>query len=103
VSEAIYEPSPGDSDNDRAVDIDQAFGENGVDELIDTSYSPPEKPLELDRFGTTVEEQREGESFEQRLAQEEPDPNASVVLDEGRFDGDTPVRVNRTDTSPSQG
>jgi hypothetical protein len=83
VSEAVYEPGPNDSDNDRAVDIDQAFGENGVDELIDRSYSPPEKPLELDKFGTTLAEQRQGESFEQRLAQEEPDPNASLVLDEG--------------------
>jgi hypothetical protein len=91
VSEAIYEPNPGDGDNDNAVDIDAAFGDESVDELIDQSYSPPERSPEYTRYGTTVEEQRAGESLEQRLAQEEPDPNASVELDGGRFAGDTPV------------
>jgi hypothetical protein len=91
VSEAIYEPNPGDGDNDGVVDTDAAFGDDSVDQVIDQSYSPPERSPEYTHFGTTVEEQREGESFEQRLAQEEPDPNASVQLDGGRFDGDTPV------------
>jgi hypothetical protein len=91
VSEAMYEPNPGDGDNDNVVDTDAAFGDESVDALIDQSYSPPERSPEYARFGTTVEEQREGESFEQRLAQEEPDPGASVELDGGRFAGDTPV------------
>jgi hypothetical protein len=95
VSEAVYEPNPGDGDNDGAVDIDTAFGEDGVDQLIDQSYSPPEGYRASEHFGTTVEEQQEGESFEQRLAQEEPDPSASLILDEGapseRAGEDTPV------------
>ena len=91
MSEAIYEPNPGDGDNDGALDIDAAFGDDGGDRLIDQSYSPPDHARESGRFGTTVEEQQEGESFEQRLEQEEPDPNASLELDGGRFAGDTPV------------
>jgi hypothetical protein len=83
VSERIYEPGPNDSDNDRAVDIDQAFGENAVDELLDTSYSPPEKPVGMTKFGTTLAEQRTGETLDQRLAQEEPDPAMEVDLVEG--------------------
>ena len=95
MSEAIYEPNPGDGDNDGAIDIDAAFGDDGGDQLLDRSYSPPDHARQAAHYGTTVEEQRDGESFEQRLAQEEPDPNASVVLDEGGRSGrageDTPV------------
>ena len=39
----------------------------------DEGYSPPERPLEVDEFGTTAEEEREGESWDARLARELPD------------------------------
>jgi hypothetical protein len=85
MSEQNYEPGDdGDEDTpdpDDVIDIDTAFGDDVEDQDFLTSggYSPPEKPRGLDRFGTTVDEQREGESLEARLAQEVPDPN----LDEG--------------------
>jgi hypothetical protein len=73
-----------DDERDEIIDQDQMFGEDdGGDEAMDTGYSPPERPRELDAFGTTASEQREGESFEQRLAQEEPDPAMEVDLVEG--------------------
>jgi Family of unknown function (DUF5709) len=40
--------------------------------LYDTSWSPPERPPGHD-FGNTLAEEREGESLDQRLAEEEPD------------------------------
>lgn len=51
----------------------------------DEGYSPPERPLEVDEFGTTPEEEREGESWDARLAREVPD----VQRGEGDDLGDT--------------
>ncbi|GAB3600665.1 DUF5709 domain-containing protein [Angustibacter peucedani] len=61
-------------------DEDQPGAEDGLDDRglvdpLDEGYSPPEKPRAVESFGTTFEEAREGESLEQRIAQEEPDPN----------------------------
>lgn len=81
MSDGIYEPvNDGDGD-DGVIDLDQAFGEDGTD-VIETSYSPPERPRGLDAYGTTLEEEQAGESLDQRLAQEEPDP--AMQVDEGR-------------------
>lgn len=52
--------------------------DRGIDDPLDEGYSPPEKPRAVESFGTTFEEAREGESLEQRIAQEEPDPNLEV-------------------------
>ncbi len=84
MSDQTYEPGDvGDDDSfdpDDITDLDQAFGDDEVDETtLEAGYSPPEKPRGMDRFGTTLAEEREGESLDQRLAQEVPDPN----LDEG--------------------
>lgn len=49
--------------------------DRGVDDILDEGYSPPEKPLGVDAFGTTANEQAEGETLDMRLAQEVPDPN----------------------------
>ena len=80
MSDGIYEPLSDDSGDDEAVDLDQVFGDDEVDEVLDSSYSPPERPRELDAFGTTVDEQRAGETLDQRLAQEEPDPALAADL-----------------------
>ena len=71
LGDSVYEPS---DDGDSSIDTDTAFGEDEVDGVLDTSYSPPERPRGLDAFGTTQEEQEQGESLDQRLAQEVPDP-----------------------------
>jgi uncharacterized protein DUF5709 len=44
---------------------------------LDEGYSPPERPRELDEFGTTAEEEEEGESLSGRLAREEADVSDS--------------------------
>ncbi len=54
----------------------------GVDDILDEGYSPPEKWSVLERFGNTAEEEREGESLDQRLAEEVPDPNLFYDEDE---------------------
>ena len=87
--ESINENEP-INDNDNAIDQDRMFGEDdGGDDAMDRGYSPPERPRELDAFGTTVAEQRAGETLDQRLAQEEPDPAMEVDL----VEGEPPVRA----------
>ena len=80
VSDEVYQP--GQDGSDDAYDLDQAFGDDNVDaQVFDASYSPPEKPQGMTRFGTTAEEELQGESLDQRLAQEVPDPNLAADLE----------------------
>jgi hypothetical protein len=90
MSENVPEPG-GDSEytqgldtggGDDVVDLDEALGSDDVDEVLDTGYSPPERPRGVNRFGTTLEEQEEGETLDQRLAQEVPDPALAVGEDD---------------------
>jgi hypothetical protein len=90
MSENLPEPE-GDSQytqgldtggGDDVVDLDETLGSDDVDEVLDTSYSPPERPLGVNRFGTTLEEQETGETLDRRLAQEEPDPALAVGDDD---------------------
>lgn len=64
-----------DTGEDSVVDLDETFGSDNVDAILDTSYSPPDREPVATRFGTTAEEEREGETLDQRFAQEVPDPN----------------------------
>jgi hypothetical protein len=65
-------------DDEDQLQPEDTLDDRGVDDLLDEGYSPPERPLGVDAFGTTAAEQRQGESIEQRLAQEEPDPANEV-------------------------
>ncbi|WP_088289666.1 DUF5709 domain-containing protein [Kineosporia sp. A_224] len=93
MSDGIYEPVNDDENDAEVLDLDQAFGEDRTDEILDTSWSPPERPRAMDSFGTTLEEEMAGESLDQRLAQEEPDPALAVdpvegeILDDGEVGG----------------
>ena len=60
--------------------------DRGVDDVLDEGYSPPEKWSAAERFGNTAEEQAEGETLDQRLAQEQPEQSDEVnddYLDDG--------------------
>ncbi len=62
-SEVLDQRQPEDTLEDR-----------GVDDVLDEGYSPPES-YRGEGFGTTADEALEGESFDQRIAQEVPDPD----------------------------
>lgn len=73
---SAWQPDPGDAvspDVAAAVGAEE-FNEDrlGLDPL-EEAMDPPEDWVGSNSFGVTVEEQREGESLEQRLAQEEAD------------------------------
>lgn len=60
--------------------------DRGVEDILDEGFSPPEKWSPAQKFGNTAEEMREGETLDQRLAQEEPDVEPDLegdLLDDG--------------------
>ena len=61
-------------DDEDQLQPEDTLDDRGVDDLLDEGYSPPERPRGVDAVGTTVAEQRQGESIEARLAHEVPDP-----------------------------
>jgi hypothetical protein len=68
-----------------AEDLDPLETLTGEDpeEPLDTGYSPPEHRPAATRYGTTAAEQAEGESLDQRLAQEEPDTFGDINVEAG--------------------
>ncbi len=63
------EDGPGDTlDQSESLDADELSIDDG-----DSTYEPPEQWSEADKFGTTANEQREGESLDAKLAEEIPD------------------------------
>ena len=51
---------------------DSMADDRGLDEPLDEGFSPPEKWSPAQGYGNTPAEEEEGETLEQRLAQEEP-------------------------------
>lgn len=71
----VYQPQDddgGDPPNDE-LDLENTLGERDLDDRMEEGYSPPERPLAVNKFGTTEAETRHGESLDQRLAQETGD------------------------------
>ncbi|MFD3519772.1 DUF5709 domain-containing protein [Streptomyces sp. NPDC058653] len=84
----VYQPENSDVRNSPSDDLDleNVIGERDLDDMMTEGYSPPERPLGVNKYGVTGEEQQEGETLEQRLAQEAPD----VLPESGDDVGDVP-------------
>ena len=72
-----------------SLDSDEVRNDDG-----DTVVDPPEHWAVADRIGVTAEEQREGESLDERLAEEEPDVTADLEDVEADVDDDLPGRAD---------
>jgi hypothetical protein len=73
----------GDDDAEYLDQAETLTGEGAeLDEPLDTSYSPPDNSPVATRFGNTAAEQAEGESLDQRLAQEVPDITPDDVTED---------------------
>lgn len=64
------------------LQADDTLNYRGVDDVLDEGYSPAERWSAAESFGSTADEQRQGESLDQRIAQEEPDPDQDVPEDD---------------------
>lgn len=75
MADDVYQPTGSNEEQEDAapLDMEDALDERTYDDTLDEGYSPPEKPLGVDRTGTTAAEQHEGETLDERLAQEVPD------------------------------
>ncbi|GHF13562.1 hypothetical protein GCM10014715_81450 [Streptomyces spiralis] len=88
MADDAYQPTGSNEEQEDAapLDMQDAVDERTYDDTLDEGYSPPERPLGVDKHGTTAAEQHDGESLDQRLAQERPD----VAEQEGDDIGDLP-------------
>ncbi|MBI2697548.1 MULTISPECIES: hypothetical protein [Mycobacterium] len=90
------EGGPGDTLNQsESTDSDELLNDDG-----DVVVDPPEGWSGADKFGMTAREEREGESLDQRLAEEEPD-----VIPDVEPPDVTPGRAHRgqIDGAPEDG
>jgi hypothetical protein len=77
-----------DDDVFEQLDAEDTLDNTGVADPLDEGYSPGERPLAVDDWGTTPREEAEGESLDGRLAREVPDVGYVDPLDEGDGLGD---------------
>ncbi|MEU2790321.1 DUF5709 domain-containing protein [Streptomyces sp. NPDC007100] len=92
MGDEVYQPSASDKQGTSdELDMEDALDEPDLDDMLDQGYSPPEKPLAVNQKGTTANEQREGESLEERLDKEVPDvqpPDGDGIGDQPDADGE---------------
>jgi hypothetical protein len=83
-----------------STDSDEVRNDDG-----DIVVDPPDDWSEANRFGMTAREEREGESLDARLAEEEPDILPEDVVPEPGPPAERPVRVHRgqIDGAPEDG
>jgi len=60
-------------DDEDQLQSEDTLDGRGLDDVLDEGYSPPDREPAHLRHGMTREEQREGETLDERLAEEEPD------------------------------
>ena len=87
MTESYHGYSVDDEDQPQSGGDDMA-DDRGLDDPLDEGYSPPEKWSAGQRFGNTPREELIGESLDQRLAQEEPEPDPYVQAAEEAADPD---------------
>jgi Family of unknown function (DUF5709) len=61
------------------LDPSETLSGDNTEDPLEVGYSPPDYEPKATRFGTTADEEREGETLDQRLAEEEPDVSADDV------------------------
>ena len=87
-------------DDEDQLQEEDTLVDRGVDDVLDEGYSPPERPLGAESFGTTAAEQERGETIEQRITEEVPDPDSAYGapddesgLEQDRLGGDDPDTI----------
>ncbi|GAB1331010.1 DUF5709 domain-containing protein [Streptomyces sennicomposti] len=84
----VYQPDDSEIKEDTGVlDSEDTLEYDGVDDPLDRGWSPPERPWAVDHTGVTAAERRQGETLDQRLAEELPDLAAPDGDGIGDYDG----------------
>lgn len=79
---------PDESEQLDQLQPDDTLVDRGVDDVLDEGYTAPEKWSAAQGFGNTLQEMRQGETLEQRMAQEVPEPDPDRPLQRWNPDGD---------------
>ncbi|MEU0030959.1 DUF5709 domain-containing protein [Streptomyces sp. NPDC006335] len=81
----VYQPDGSEIQDDAGLlDAEDTLENDGVSDPLDRGWSPPERPWAVEHSGVTAEERRQGETLDQRLAEETPD----LAPDDGDGIGD---------------
>ncbi|MFE7515717.1 DUF5709 domain-containing protein [Streptomyces sp. NPDC057540] len=72
----VYQPDGSEVQDDAGVLDYEDTLEGPLGDPLDAGYSPPERPLGAERAGVTAAERQRGETLDERLAEEEPEPAA---------------------------
>jgi len=87
MGDDVYQPNNEEQADAAPLDLEDALDERDYDDILDEGYSPPEKPLGATKTGITAAEQRDGETLDERLAQELPDIGADDQDEIGDLSG----------------
>ncbi|MFJ4200880.1 DUF5709 domain-containing protein [Streptomyces sviceus] len=70
----VYQPDGSEIQDDAGLlDAEDTLDDDGVGDPLDRGWSPPERPWAVEHSGVTASERRQGETLDQRLAEETPD------------------------------
>lgn len=69
-------------DDEDQLQPEDSLVDRGVDDALDEGYTAPERWSPGEGYGNTPLEEEQGETLEQRLAQEEPEPDPYVAAAE---------------------
>jgi hypothetical protein len=77
-----------------SLDASDTLDGDPGDDPLDRGIAPPDRWSAGEGFGTTEEEEREGESLDQLLAEEEPEPDPYAEADREELDDDADRRAD---------
>ncbi|MEV6738746.1 DUF5709 domain-containing protein [Streptomyces sp. NPDC051104] len=78
----VYQPDGSEVQDDAGLlDAEDTLESDGVTNPLDRGWSPPERPWAVEHVGVTAAEGHQGETLDQRLAEEIPD--VTVPDDDG--------------------
>ncbi|WP_409473742.1 DUF5709 domain-containing protein [Streptomyces sp. HC307] len=84
----VYQPDGSEIQEDSGLlDAEDTLENDGVSDPLDRGWSPPERPWAVERADVTAAERQRGETLDQRLGEELPDP--AVPDGDGIGDRDT--------------
>lgn len=100
--------TPSEQTNEPSEILDQMQPEDtlldrGVADVLDEGYSPPERYSAGEGFGSTADEALQGESLDQRVAQEEPDVDPYADEDVEDYDDEVGDERSGRLVDPDQG
>ncbi|MFI5688771.1 DUF5709 domain-containing protein [Streptomyces sp. NPDC051636] len=88
----VYQPDASEIQDDAGLlDAEDTLVDDGVDDPLDRGWSPPERPWAVEHAGVTAAERRQGETLDERLAEELPDlvaPDGDGIGDSQDTDGE---------------